>query len=33
MVLSTAEEFRRFIDVEMVRWKKLVQDQGIKLEE
>jgi len=33
MVLSTAEEFRRYIEVEMVRWKKLVQDQGIKLEE
>lgn len=33
MVLSTPEAFRTFIESEIVRWKKLVQETGMKLEE
>lgn len=33
MVLNTPEQFRTFIEAEMQRWRKLVQDTGMKLEE
>jgi tripartite-type tricarboxylate transporter receptor subunit TctC len=33
MVGSTPEQFRQMIVTETARWKKLVQDTGIKLEE
>jgi tripartite-type tricarboxylate transporter receptor subunit TctC len=33
MVANTPEEFRQFIAVEMTRWRKLVQETGMKIEE
>ena len=33
MVGSTPAQFRKIIEDETVRWRKLIQDNGIKLEE